>query len=98
MALKFYATEVNVVLTGEDSEAYEVRITLNDAPVAREQAGADVMFDEEGNSYVKVDGPRMYRLIALPEFEGHELKLSSNSNDFSVFAFTFGAYLNQPPA
>lgn len=36
------------------------------------------------------NGGRMYRLVALPEFGEHELKLSSNSDDFALFAFTFG--------
>ena len=28
----------------------------------------------------------MYRVIQLDDFEGHELKLSSNSDQFRVFA------------
>jgi len=31
-----------------------------------------------------------------PEFGGHELKLSSNSDQFALFAFTFGAYDEGP--
>ena len=50
------------------------------------------MYDDEGNSYVRVDEPRMYRLVSTPTYSGHDLKLSSNSDAFSVFAFTFGAY------
>ena len=38
----------------------------------------------------------MYRVVELPEYNGMELKLSSNSDEFSVFAFTFGSYVEGP--
>ena len=39
----------------------------------------------------------MYNLINLPEYGGSELKLSSESDEFAVFAFTFGAYEGGEP-
>ena len=95
IAIKFYATSVNVVMSPEGGEPYAVRITMDGGPLTAEQAGADIMFDDEGNSYVAVDEPDMYRLVSIESFEGHELRLSSNSDDFSVFAFTFGAFKPQ---
>ena len=35
-------------------------------------------------------------LVKLDQFEGHDLTLSSNSDEFEVFAFTFGAYVEHP--
>ena len=92
MALRFYATSANVVVSPEGDEPYDIRVTLDDMPVTEEYKGADIMYDDEGNSYVRVDEPRMYRLVSAPTYAGHDLKLSSNSDAFSVFAFTFGAY------
>ena len=92
MALRFYGNSANVVVSPEGDEPYDIRITLDDMPVAEEYKGADIMYDDEGNSYVRVDEPRMYRLVSSSKYEGHELRLSSNSDAFSVFAFTFGAY------
>ena len=92
MVLRFYGNSANVVVSPEGDEPYDVRITLNDQPVPQELKGADIMYDDEGNSYVKVDEPRMYRLVSTSTYAGHDLKLSSNSDAFSVFAFTFGAY------
>ncbi len=89
--IKFFATEVNAVMRPSDSNPFEVRLTLKDMPLTTEQAGADVRFDDDGNSFVLVDEPRMYNLVDTPEFGGHELKMSSNSTEFSLFAFTFGA-------
>ncbi len=96
--VNFKAAEVNVVLTKEDSvEPYDVRVLVNDEPVNETQAGLDVQWDDEGNSFIRVEEPRMYRVIQLDDFEGHELKLSSNSDQFRVFAYTFGAYVEEQP-
>ena len=96
--VNFKAAEVNVVLTIGDSDApYDVRVLVNDEPVKEEQAGLDVQWDDEGNSFITVEEPRMYRVIQLDDFEGHELKLSSNSDQFRVFAYTFGAYVEEQP-
>ena len=96
MAIKFYATSVNVVMSLATGESYEVRITMDGEPLDPSEAGADIQFDEDGNSYLLVGASEMYRLVDIPEYSGHELRLSSNSDDFSVFAFTFGAFRNQP--
>ena len=107
IALKFYGTSVNVVMApeshGEGEEGgvpgdpYQVRIMLDDGPVPEEQAGKDIMYDSEGNSYVSVDESRMYFLVNKDEFGGGELRLTSNSPDFTVFAFTFGSYEGGEP-
>ena len=107
IALKFFGTSVNVVMApeshaeGEDEselgEPYQVRIFLDDAPVPEDQAGKDIMYDAEGNSYVTVDESRMYFLVNKDAFGGGELRLSSNSPAFTVFAFTFGSYEGGEP-
>ena len=97
VALKFYGTSVNVVLGIDEGEPYTVRVTLDDRPLTDTQAGVDVMFGAEGDTYVLVDESRMYNLINLPEYGGSELKLSSESDEFAVFAFTFGAYEGGEP-
>jgi thiol-disulfide isomerase/thioredoxin len=96
LAIMFFATTVNVVMAPGDDMPYEVRVTIDDGPLQPGQVGADIMFDQGGNSYVRVDEPRMYRLISIPSFGSHELKLSSNSSDFSIFAFTFGGFKPRP--
>ena len=59
------------------------------------EAGPDVIVDDT-RSFFLVEESRMYEVIALPEYGEHELKLSSNSDDFGLFAFTFGGN-NQGP-
>ncbi len=98
LALKFNATSVNAVMSPVDGGKYDVRVLLNDAPISRDAAGTDVMFDADGNGYITVDSARMYHIVDLPKYESHELKLSSNSPEFSLFAYTFGAYDGGEPA
>ena len=96
LAVKFYGTTVNVVMSPEGGAPYEVRVTMDGAPLKPEDAGSDIRFDDDGNSYVLVDKAEMFRIVKLSVFGGHALKLSSNSADFSVFAYTFGSYKTDP--
>ena len=94
IALNFTSRTVNVVLNippGDDP--YRVYVEVDGAPVTPQWAGDDVSFDADGNGYVTVTKDDLYRLVKLPEWSRHELKLRSDSDKFAVFAFTFGSYL-----
>ena len=92
VAILFYATQVNAVMSPAGTEPFTVRLVMDDAPLTPDQAGVDVTFDDEGNSIVIVDEARMYNLIELASYGGHELTLSSDSDQMELFTFTFGAY------
>lgn len=94
LAIKYNAKTVNAVLGHDGAAPYRVRITLDGMPLSPDDADTDVRFDDMGNSYLHVDQSRMYRLIRTTEYEQHELQLSSNSDRFELFTFTFGAYEN----
>ena len=92
IALKFFARSVNAVVDIEEGvEPFEVQVTLADAPLKENEAGADVVVEAD-RSYFTVDEPRLYEVVSLPEFGEGELKFSSNSADFALFALTFGSY------
>ena len=95
IAIKFSAIEANVVLSLEGGQPYEVRVTLDGGPLDPSQAGADIRFDDDGNSFILVEASDMYHVVQLPEFGSHELRISSNSSEFTVFAYTFGSYLEE---
>jgi hypothetical protein len=96
IGLKFNGTTVNVVVNYEGDTPLKVVATLEGQPIAEESRGADIQFDEDGKSYFLVDSPRMYRVVELPEYDSLELRLSSNSDQFRVFALTFGSYARGP--
>ena len=87
IGLKFYGTTVNLVVNYEGDTPFKVVATLEGQPIAEESRGADIQYDEDGKSFFWVDSPRMYQVVELPEYDGLELRLSSNSDQFSVFAY-----------
>ena len=97
LTLKYSAKSVNAVLTSHSGEPYQVRITLDGEYLTEENAGADIRFGEDGETYLLVEQPRLYEIIDSPGYtQGQVLRMSSNSNDFGLFAFTFGVYAEGP--
>ncbi len=97
LGIKFFATSVNTVMSPIDVSEVEVRVTMDGAPIPEEDAGVDIRYDSDGNSFINVNVARMYNLVNLMEFGGHELRISSNALGFSVFAYTFGVYEGGEP-
>jgi len=95
IALRFSGTSVNAVISPEKPASFKVQVTIDGRPLDPSEAGADMIVTDT-RSYFTVNGGRMYEVVALPEFGEHELKLSSNSDDFALFAFTFGANSQGP--
>ncbi len=89
----FRARSVNVVLNPPRDEPFDVYIEIDGRPLTSEEAGPDIVFDDEQRSFIRVSEPRHYEIVQLPAFGQHELKLLSNSANFAIFAFTFGSYL-----
>ena len=95
IALKFFARSANIVIDLEEGvEPFKVKVTIDDSgerPLLPEEAGVDIVY-EDGESFLHVDEGRMYFAVSLPDYGGRELRFSSNSPDFALFAMTFGAY------
>ena len=97
LALNYAAKSVNAVLTSDSGEPYEVVVTVDGAMLTEENAGADIQWDEKGYSYILVDEPRMYGIVDNPRYLPQSiLTMRSNSDDFGLFAFTFGVYAEGP--
>src|SRR3989344_1117252 len=88
--LPLHAQEVNIVAmpynTGEKAKVY---VELDSMPVPKEKAGKDILYEGK-RSYILVDRPELYRLIAMKERGTHELKLLTASQEFCLLSFTFG--------
>lgn len=97
VALRFLGRSVNAVLeVPEDGAPYQVDVTLNGDPLTPQQAGGDIAL-EDGRSFFTVDEGRLYEVVYLEDgFGWGELRLSPTSPDFTLFAFTFGAYEGVP--
>ncbi len=94
LALLIRGRTVNVVLTvAANGQPYDVYVQFNDDWIRDEFAGEHIRWDDQGRSYIRVDENDLYRLVFFREFTEGELKLSSNSDQFRMFAFTFGSYV-----
>ncbi|PKB70910.1 MAG: hypothetical protein BZY87_08105 [SAR202 cluster bacterium Io17-Chloro-G6] len=97
ISLIYSARTVNAVLGSTPERPYKVRVTIDGQFLTPENKGDDIVIGENGESYLSVVEPRMYNLVAHPSYtRGHKLRMSSNSADFELFAFTFGVYTAGP--
>ena len=94
IALLVRGRTANVVLTvAEDGQPFNVYVELDGRWLAPNEAGEHIQWDDEGRSYISVTENDLYRLLYLPEWSEHELKLRADSDQFRIFAFTFGSYV-----
>ena len=97
LALVYSATSVNAVLTSDSGKPYKVRVTVGDEYLTEKNKGSDIIIGDDGESYLWVMAPTLYNVIDNESYVRREnLKMSSNSPDFELFAFTFGVYDTGP--
>ncbi len=89
VSIRYMAKEVNLVMNPLLGRTCRLFVMQDAAPIAKDDAGEDVLFDQNANSFVDVDGPRMYRLVSNREIGGHELTLSTKDSGLALYAFTF---------
>jgi hypothetical protein len=80
--------QVNLFMASfEGGQAVEV--LQGGKPLAPEDAGEDVRFDENARSFVSAADPRMYRLVCNGSFGQRLLRLVSGRTGLPAYAFTF---------
>ena len=87
-ALHYHAIGVQAVIGNERGPATVV-VTQNGQPVAKEDAGADIKYDAQGQSYVLVDMPRSYDLIMNKRWGTYDLRLYPKAPLVSIYRLEF---------
>ena len=90
LAFLFVGRSANVVIDPAGPEPFDVYVEIDGRPLKPEEAGIDILFDDQGRSYFAVEEARLYAFLEVPEFGEYIVKLASNSDNFAIFAFTFG--------
>ena len=91
--LPYSSRSVNAVLSSESGDPYRVVVKLNNEYLTEENKGLDITIGDDGVSYLTVDSARAYYLVEHPEWQENQyIQMFSNSDDFSLFSFTFGTY------
>lgn len=88
--MKYSAKQVNVVLSPYSGGKYKVFVYMDGKPLQREQAGRDIKFMRDGKSFVQVEMPEMFEIVDTQSSQTHEIKLVSDSPEFTLYTFTFG--------
>ena len=91
VAVEYQAASVNGVMRPAGVEPFVVDVTLDGDPVLEKMRGDDIQVDEAGRTFILVDRVRLYNIIRSGEIGRHVLKLASDSKDFVLYTFTFGA-------
>ena len=91
IAIKYHALEVNAVIKQSGSDAFKVYVTQDGSNVAPEDKGDDIQMGADGRTFIFVNEPRMYNIIRNESFGSHELQLASTSDQFEIYAYTFGS-------
>lgn len=90
LILSFASFEVNAVMSPQQMP-FHIVVSLDGKALDKDSAGDDITEDDMGNSIVIVDSPRMYNLFKSTEYKSGILKLSTDSDDLELYAFTFGS-------
>ncbi len=97
LSVIYSARSLNAVLTSESGNPYTVQVTLDGEFLNEENKGQDITIAADGESFLTVNEPRMYNVVEAPAYsQDNSLTMSSNSDDFGIFAFTFGVYQTGP--
>jgi thiol-disulfide isomerase/thioredoxin len=84
LMLRYTAMDVNLVMVPPVSGAARVELMLGE----EQRAGSDIRL-ENGRSFITVDRPRMYSLVANPSVLSGHLELKMLDPGVTAYAFTF---------
>jgi thiol-disulfide isomerase/thioredoxin len=96
VTIKYTAKEVNLVMNPLLGRTCRVFVTQDGEPIAKEDTGEDVTFnengrafDENGEAFADVDSARMYRLVNNRDIGSHQLTLATETPGLALYAYTF---------
>jgi len=95
MVMSYQAKEVNLVIHPIGGADFKVEVEQDGRPVPNADRGIDLI-EENGKTYLKIDGPRMYNIISNSTFNRFTLRLTSDSPKFGAYAFTFTTACRPP--
>lgn len=96
VTLRFAAKSVSLVIQPDANVAPRFLVTLDGEYLNDSNKGADIVIEPDGRSFLVADSPKMFHLIESPSYGIHDLKISTDSNDFGLYTFTFGVNAKGP--
>lgn len=90
LEIRYHARELYAVMNVEHGRAERLRILQDGKDLTAQNKGVDVQIDSQGHSFIEVREPRMYYLVANPEFGSHSAELFPARAGITINSFTFG--------
>lgn len=90
LGISYRGRDVYAVLDRSATGPVEVIVTHDGKPVPEGIRGKDVREDGEGRTFITIDEPRLYYLIAKEDDKTHELALQPITPGARICSFTFG--------
>ena len=91
IVLGYRARSANLVLATATGAPIQVEVRLDGQPLPPADRTAETQVDAQGQTFITVTAPDLYRLVLSPGVEGHTVRLTAESPGLQAFAFTFGA-------
>lgn len=88
LALHYHAIEVASIMRPQ-RRPVTVVVTQNGKPVDKADAGSDIQYDAQGQSYVVVDMGRAYDLIMNKRWGTYDLRLYPKDSGVAIYGFDF---------
>jgi hypothetical protein len=88
LALHYHAIEVACIMSPQRGPVTVV-VTQNGKPVDKADAGSDIQYDAQGQSYVVVDRGAAYDLIQNKRWGTYDLRLYPKQSGVAMYGFDF---------
>ncbi|MGH8011152.1 MAG: redoxin domain-containing protein [Candidatus Binataceae bacterium] len=90
VALHYQANSVYLVAGSDNGKPHPLYVTQDGKPLPANALGVDVKVDQQGRTYIMLNGKRMYYVVNSPVFGQHTLRLYATTPNVSLYSFTFG--------
>jgi thiol-disulfide isomerase/thioredoxin len=92
VVLSYQARSANLVMSvAKNTPPVKVVIELDGQPVPVADRTAQTQVDAQGQTYITVSTPDLYKLVLSPGLETHTVRLIAQSPGLQAYSFTFGA-------
>lgn len=86
---QYEASGVHAVMHLSGGREGRVDVNQDGSSLSPNIAGEDVQIDQNGESFIRVHGPRLYHLVQNKNFGGHVLQVKTSNPDIEFYSFSF---------
>ncbi|MDP3920287.1 MAG: redoxin domain-containing protein [Candidatus Omnitrophota bacterium] len=90
LGFMYRGTEMYAVISMmQKSKETRIYVSRDDEPVPALRRGVDLLVDESGSTYLSLEEPRLYYIIANEDESTHEIKFAVKAKGVAFYVFSF---------